>query len=120
VGRTTVVVSERRNFHSKPIQAESKQNQEENPWIRLVLFGGCNLDKAEDAMLKENGQAGVDGGVNRALRATHSCGSIKRVRVSDEAIQAGASVALRLWGETATAYVVEEVFLAMLEHIELH
>ena|SRR5271156_3540955 len=77
-------------------------------------------DKAEGEMLNKPGRAGVGVGEIGAPRAIEPCASRKRVRVTDEAIQAGASVALRLWGEASTAYVVEEVFLAMLEHTELH
>jgi hypothetical protein len=40
------------------------------------------------------------------------------VRVSDEMISAGASVALESWGLVSTAYLVEQVFLAMLERME--
>lgn len=40
------------------------------------------------------------------------------VRVSDEMIRVGASVALASWGLVSTAYLVKEVFLAMWESME--
>ena len=70
-------------------------------------------------MGKETGQAGAGVGARkRAPRANRQGVVSKPAHVSDAAIQAGVSVALRLWGEASTAFVVEQVFLAVLEHTE--
>jgi hypothetical protein len=79
-----------------------------------IQFRGIFTLTKQPQNIDRTGQAGGEALAHRFMSSSKR----SSVRISDEMIRAGASVALESWGLVSTAYLVEQVFLAMWERME--